>query len=352
MKDRYFEGISRKSIIVCGIYPPPFGGISVHTQRVIEVLTSAYNKVFFFDIERLSRRRFFPFYCVQLIGYLFKRRPDQVHFHGTYIKTMIVDLAILFTFSIILKYELIIVDHDCRHLYKRKPLTLWLYAYIVRRIKKVVMIGSSVLQSYKNNHIFPSIYCIESAFLPPVDRAEISIKETYPSSLFIFLADRTPIILINAAHIMIRDGKDIYGFDAAVEMIAQLKNHYPDVGLLMALAASNDVRYMHLLYQRMRQLNCAEHIYILQNQKELWPLFKQADLFIRPTLSDGSSISIEEALYFNVPVIASDIVERPECVYLYKTGDTANFTKKVIFVLQEYVYGAKRKRSNLYEKSS
>ncbi len=307
MKDRYFEGISRKSIIVCGIYPPPLGGVSVHIQRVIEALTSAYNKVYFFDIERLSRRRFFPFYCVQLIVCLFKRRPDQVHFHGTYIGTMIVDLAICFIFSIFLKYELIIIDHDCRHLYKRKSFTVWLYAHIIRRIKKVVMIGSSVLQSYKDNHIFPFTHCVESAFLPPVERAEVSIRETYPSSLFIFLTERTPIILISADHIMIRYGKDIYGLDAAIERIAQLKNQYPDVGLLMALAASNDVRYMHLLYQRMRQLDCAEHIYILQNQKELWPLFKQADIFIRPTLSDGASISIEEALYFNVAVVASNV---------------------------------------------
>jgi glycosyltransferase involved in cell wall biosynthesis len=352
MKDRYFEGISRKSIIVCGIYPPPLGGISVHIQRVIEVLTSAYNKVYFFDIGCLFRRRFFPFYCMKLIGCLLKKRPDQVHFHGTYIRTMIVDLIVLFIFSIILKYELVIVDHDCRHLYKRKSFTLWLYMHIARRIKKVVMIGSSVLQSYKNNQIFPSTYCVESAFLPPVERAEVSIKETYPSSLFIFLTERTPIILINAAHIMIRDSKDIYGLDAAVEMIAQLKNQYPDVGLVVALAEVNDTRYMRLLYQKMRQLDCAEHIYILQNQKELWPLFKQADLFIRPTLSDGSSISIEEALYFNVPVVASTAVERPESVYLYKTEDNKDFVEKVTFVLQEYVYGEKRKRSNLYEKSS
>ena len=41
------------------------------------------------------------------------------------------------------------------------------------------------------------------------------------------------------------------------------------------------------------------------------------DLFVRPTLSDGASVSIEEALWANIPVVASNVCQRPAQVMLY-----------------------------------
>ncbi len=351
MKDRYFEGISRESIIVCGIYPPPLGGVSIHIQRVTDYLTRAYNKIAFFNVEHSSRRIFLPYYLLRLISFLIKKRPTQIHFHGTYLSTMIFDVTVLSFFSYVIGYKLIIIEHDCRHLYKRKPLTRWLYARIIRLVQKVVMIGDVALQSYKNQGITADHFSVENAFLPPPIHTAPSIRATYPSSLSIFLKERTPLILMNAAHIMLRDDKDVYGLDASVEMTAYIKKKYPDMGLIMAIAEVNNSFYMGQLYQKMRQLDAAEQIYILQDQKEIWPLFKQIDLFIRPTLSDGASISVEEALYFNLPVVASDVVIRPKGVWTYNIANHKDLFKTVELVLQEQVYGIQRKHNNLHEKS-
>ncbi len=349
MKDRYFERISRKSIIVCGIYPPPYGGVSVHIQRVIDALCLAHNKVLFFNAEQTSRF-FFPVYCARLLFALFKQRPSLIHFHATYLRTMLFDLLFFHFFSYLLRYEVVIIDHDCRHLYTRGAFAKWVYNRLVMHMK-VVMIGQSVAQSYVDNAIATKKYSIESAFLPPALHRAPSIKTTYPSSLFLFLKEQTPLILMNAAHVMIQNSKDIYGLDTAVEMIAQLKKQYPDIGLVIALAHANNASYMEELYKKMQALDCAEQIYILQNQKELWPLYTHMDLFIRPTLSDGMSISIDEALYFNLPVVASDVVDRAMGVYVYPVKNLKKCVEVVECVLQEKVYGAKLKRNNMYQKS-
>lgn len=349
MKSRYFEKISRKSIIVCGIYPPPYGGVSVHIQRVIDALSMAHNKLFFFNVEH-SSRFFFPFYLVRLLKVLIQHRPSYIHYHATYLRTMLFDLLFLHVCSYLFRYDVTIIDHDCRHLYARGRFAKWLYTVVASRVK-VVMIGQTVAQSYTENGINTKEHTVESAFLPPSVQRAPSVQSTYPSSLFLFIQEHTPVLLMNAAHIMIRNGKDIYGFDTAVEMIAHLKKQYPDAGLIIALAQTNDASYLEHLYKKMQMLDCAEQIYILQNQKELWPLFDYTDLFIRPTLSDGMSVSIDEALFFNVPVVASNAADRRNSVYVYPVDDIETCVQVVKSVLQEQVYGADSKRNNMHQKS-
>ena len=128
---------------------------------------------------------------------------------------------------------------------------------------------------------------------------------------------------------MLHDSKDVYGFDIALDMLSGIKKSYPDAGLIVAIAHINDQEYVQRLYAKMTQLGIAEQIFILQNQKELWPLFKHIDLFIRPTLSDGASISVREACYFKVPVVASDVCVRPSQVTLFKTGDLPDLIRSV-----------------------
>jgi glycosyltransferase involved in cell wall biosynthesis len=46
-----------------------------------------------------------------------------------------------------------------------------------------------------------------------------------------------------------------------------------------------------------------------------------ADLFVRPTRADGDAISVREALFLGVRVVASDAAPRPRGVRLFATGD-------------------------------
>ena len=61
-------------------------------------------------------------------------------------------------------------------------------------------------------------------------------------------------------------------------------------------------------------------------------------------------VIFDEALYFNVPVIASDAVARSVLVHLYPVENSKKFVEVVEYVLQEKVYGVERKRNSMHQK--
>ncbi len=50
------------------------------------------------------------------------------------------------------------------------------------------------------------------------------------------------------------------------------------------------------------------------------PVLARASGFVRPSREDGDSVAVREALAFGLPVLASDVVDRPEGVAVYSPG--------------------------------
>ena len=59
-------------------------------------------------------------------------------------------------------------------------------------------------------------------------------------------------------------------------------------------------------------------------------------IFIRPTNTDGDSISVREALYFDIPCISSDVVPRPPGTIVFKNRNTDDLIIKIKDVLNNY----------------
>ncbi len=347
----YLDSVSKKKVALLGIMPPPFGGVSVHIERAIDQLAAQRNTIFFWPTEQRMRRWGLPLYFLRLMRWLIGKRPDVLYYHSSYLSTGHLELGFLLMMRMILRYRLVIVDHDCRHLYRRpKRYKKW-YRWIASRVDRIVCIGQSTYQSYIDAGIVHNYITNESAFIPPAAHRAEAIQAAYPSSLHIFLQEHTPLFLMSAAHIMTIDGNDLYGIDTAITVLSEIKLQYPDAGLVIGLPTIGDQKKFVRLRESMQEHNVSEQIYFLQGNKELWPLFNQVDLFLRPTLSDGDSISVREALYFNVPVIASDAVTRPDGVQTYRTSDITHFVAQVLTVLQEQVYGTLHKRNHMYTQS-
>lgn len=347
----YFEKITHKKILIFGIYPPPYGGVSVHIQRVMSVFIQNLNNVRLFNTEQSLRSRFGLFYFMKLFFQLIWYRPNCVYYHSSYTRSFGIELTVIMLGSRLYGAQVHIIEHDSRHLGNRTRLFKRWYRWGTKHIFSIVFIGSSTYEHYKDHGIKVENYSIESAFLPPSLASEPLAIEHYPSSLWTFMKDYTPLLLVNAAHLMRINGKDVYGLDQAIDVLAGIKKDFPDAGLIMAVASMNDADYSAQLRERMQSKHVAEQVYILQDQKELWPLFKRVDLFLRPTLSDGASISVEEALYFKVPVVASNVCARQKGVVLYdhkKDGDLADVVTRVLY---DTVY-ANQQCDSLHEKQT
>ena len=60
---------------------------------------------------------------------------------------------------------------------------------------------------------------------------------------------------------------------------------------------------------------------------------ENSDLVVRPTNTDGDSLSIREAIFLGKPVITSDVVERPDGSILHRNRDVDDFEEKIIETL-------------------
>ena len=65
------------------------------------------------------------------------------------------------------------------------------------------------------------------------------------------------------------------------------------------------------------------------------PALARSSVLLRPTNTDGDAVSVREALWLGVPVIASDVVERPAGTELFRTRDAESLWQATLRVCSD-----------------
>jgi glycosyltransferase involved in cell wall biosynthesis len=326
---QYSDHFCNQTIGIIGPYPPRIGGISIHIKRVVYKLKQQNNQISIIDVATIPTRlgRWWA-----LIKFLHQNRTDTIFYHTLYNSSIEWLITVLGRY--LYRYQLILVEHSPRYLYARRTIDKWLFRLTMRAARQQIFIGTTTHQSYIDNKIpLTAHISIESAYLPPDPSEEPVILATYPPALWQFLQTHSPLIAINASRMTLWHGKDLYGIDVTLALLHQLKEKFPQIGLICALAERDNPAYFAKLEQYIRDNQLADSVFFLEDRKEFWPLLKQVDLFLRPTLSDSEGISILEALWCNTPVVASDACDRAAGTVLYKTGDQEDLYEKVMRTL-------------------
>ena len=109
-----------------------------------------------------------------------------------------------------------------------------------------------------------------------------------------------------------------YGFDQAVRMLARIHEVYPAAGLLLI----GELKNAEWCRKLIKDLHLENHVKLCGNlgQQECLSVMNRSALFLRPTLYDGDSISVREALALGVPVVASKTDFRPDGISCYRIG--------------------------------
>lgn len=324
-KHMYTQGVINKKVVLVGPRPPLLGGVSIHLDRVGQRLESQNNFVVYFDVN--IRQKIGLMYLKHLLMLLIKEKPDIVHLHTPY--NGIEEFWVVLLAKAWTHFELVFIDHNCRYLYQKSWIYKLMYNGIMYFVDRHVLIGS-VSDMYRNNYVHLGANpTIESPFLPPPVEKKHVVLATYPPEFFNFCATHTPLLCANASGLVLLNNKDLYGFDSCITLISSLKKEFPRIGIVLALAAVKNSDYFTQLKTMIEQTNTKDHIFFLQGQKELWPALEYIDLFIRPTLSDGLSLSIEEAQWAGKPVIASDASMRQTGVITYPTSNQEHLHQTV-----------------------
>jgi glycosyltransferase involved in cell wall biosynthesis len=235
----------------------------------------------------------------------------------------------------LLKFELAVIDHDCRYLYSQSSIFKKNYNQLIKtQIDKFILIGDSTLKSYVDNGFAVAEALVESPFLPPDSAEEQIILEKYPVELFEFLRNHSPNIVINAYQLSFVGNRDLYGIDSGIYLLESCVTKFPKCGLIVVLAKIGNMDYLLKLQSLLLEKQLKDNVYFLLNSHELWPLLKKVDLFVRPTVSDSYGISIAEAIHFGIPAVASDVCKRPKGTILYDVADRDLLVKQCNLLLE------------------
>lgn len=310
--------------IQIGILPPPQGGISVYLYR----LQKLRPQDLFLDPRQLSYWR--------MLKLVFSADYEVVVHGNAWRKLFLLRLFQSVRrqpYSVVLHGEGWLDNYNS----SRKCLR-FIIKTSLRNAKSIQVVGAHIERALlkKMPELREKVF-VRSAFLPPPLEDEPRILASYGQEVREFIADHKPLIIANAFQLAEwKDGTDLYGLDMCVELMRRLKDDYPQVGLLFALA--NDKfrpEYYAEMRKRIADYGLTSNFYFLTDQHELWPLFRCGQLMVRPTCTDGFALSIQEALSLGCPVVASNVGARPVDTVLFNSRDIDDFECKVRSVLAE-----------------
>jgi len=321
-ESQYYKNTVDKRVLIIGLEPPPFGGVSVHIQRVAGRL-SKNNKIQIIDIikefNRTSKFTYLFFLAKKLLSF----KPNVIYYHVLFLRSGLGEFLILGLFAKLFNKKLILIEHSARFLYKRSRFYKFCLNKFMYLVNQQVLIGLPMLRAYQDNKIILRNYVVESAFVAPDLSYEHIILSHYPAHVHDFLARPGIKILMNASKFGLWDGQDIYGFDFCLKLMRDYVE--APICLIMAVGTIHDQAHYRFVRE---QIKHDSRIFLLLNcEQELWPLIKRVDIVVRPSRHDTYGISVAESLFFGVPVIASDVTDRPVGCVLFKTGNYKSFKK-------------------------
>ena len=331
-----------KTIEIWSTYPPPYGGVSIHSKRLFESLKMKFELHFknfngkYSDKERNIQNIKFP--IIELIKYLYKRN-KIIHLHSN---RLTVWLFVLFFPK---STNIIITIHNTR----LKVKTIWFKYLIIKyffKRAKYILLNDVEFATYliKQYDIETKKIVIIPAFIPPLAE-EI---QNLPSEINEFF-NKFDNVVSSFAWKLYKDinNRDVYGIDHVIEAFAIVKEKLNTVGLILVIPIIEDKTHFCSILKKIEKLKLTDSILIynfpLSNAFDVW---KKSNLFIRATTTDIEGISIKEALYFGTQVIATDVVERPTGVDLYQYGD---YNKLSELIIKNLTHKHKIKYDNLID---
>jgi glycosyltransferase involved in cell wall biosynthesis len=316
-------------IINVGVYPPPYGGVSNHLKRLLEYLQTERKDCLLIDLSREKKRQkgVINHSWLDTIVFLLRITKSIVHFHNFSSKNT------LLYFLISLRHSTVLSFHNERSLKKlssRKNPLRYFVTFFLNRIDYIVVDNLSCKQLAEKIIWNKTKIKLIPEFIPPTSIPPLR------NELILEMRNKYKyLISSNAFQISFYKNQDLYGLDIVVELLNKLVHlNELDVGIVFLLPNIGNVDYFKMINRKIKELNLTNRfLFVTEPIEEASSLWKVSDLVIRATNTDGNSLTILEALSLDIPVLASDCVERPEGAILFKNRDVEDMCRKVVDVL-------------------
>ena len=321
-------------IALIGPYPPPYGGISVHIQRMKEHLERVDIEYIIYDTSGTVKNEK-NIVCVSnlkrwLPKYFFFAKEDIIHFHSPNWKMrVIISLMGIFGKTVIITSN---GDALKKSLEPGNMIKKMLLKYSLKHASLITGTNENIREVILSAGIKPENIKIITSFIPFIEKDEDYQK--IPQYIRDFMNGHHPVLSANGWAVL-WDDVDLYGIDLLINAIKKLKDEYPNIGLVFKMSGIQTEDYWGELKKNFKDNDLKENILIIHGElSAFYPIITKSDVFVRPTYVDGEGISIKEALYLGVPTITSDACPRPKESIVFKNRDLNDLIKKLQSVLQ------------------
>lgn len=196
----------------------------------------------------------------------------------------------------------------------------------------IILVNEGVYQKLSISRNKSSVF---HAFLPPLMHQEPALPEFLINRIATAKANDAVIICANASSLDNYEGQDLYGLDRCIALAESLRNQHLSFFIIFNVTSIHvgQERY-EWAKQRIEALHLEDCLLLMNESISFVKLMEVADIMLRPTLTDGDSLSVREALYLGKTVIASDVVTRPEGVVLYRNDDAEELLLKMVSLIK------------------
>lgn len=313
------KSAKKPKLAVVGVVPPPFGGVSVHVLREIELIRNAGFEADLYEQRGKSdsESSIFPLSGSKFgfLRFLLTVKCDLVHFHFcNHLASAIVGVILLFRPGF--KYMCTVHGECIPKAWKggswwfRKLLQLYL-----RRAAAIVSVNPEVATFIEEEiGVAANKVSIIPAFLPP-SQAELE-EENIPNFVSDFIEGKT-VVGTHGWFGFFQDNVHVYGFDMIAKLVEMTAERDVAVVFYTVISGSYDDLHRSEIFRMQEPFK--DRWLIIEDSFTCASLYGKSDVFIRPTYTDGDSVSIRECLALGVPVIASDAVSRPKECHVFKS---------------------------------
>lgn len=321
-------------IAVIGRIPPPFGGVSVHLARLLERLGPADLPLRFYDLtgKTLPERRVHPGAksVTWLVKFFLTCSETIVHLNTNRVGMMCLAAGLLR----LRNRRLVITLHSVaphRWYLEASFWKRWLWKKTVAAASHVICTNNQLREWIISLGVPETRTSVVPDFIPPT-AVEVDPSNIPPAAMQ-FLGRHGPVIGSHGWFGYFVDGIHLYSFDMLASLLMHLREAYPMLGLYTVVSGTYDQGHRQQIYLARRELGLEEHWLILEQPFSSAALYARCDVFVRPSITDGDSVSIRECLALDKPVVASDSVERPAACRLFRNRDQDGLEEAVREVL-------------------
>lgn len=301
-------------ILLVGPAPPPHGGISVHVSGICKQLVGAGVECAILDTSVIPDRLRF---AMELASYAARGWTIHLHTNGHNRNSWM--LALLCGIAGKCNGRCVLTLHSGMmpdYVTTCSPPFRKLTAFACGLYSRIICVG-------------PALRDAAIALGTPAERTEIApafLAAENPETpleprLLDWIEQRRPLL---STALFFRPE---YGFDLLIEGILRLRRRYPALGCLVMGSGEQSAE----AEQRVREAGLENEVLLLGDvdHDTCLALMCRSDVFVRPTLQDGDSMSVREALALGIPVVASRVGSRPPGAILFQPDDVGDMVSKL-----------------------